>query len=330
MVNADQSGAAYGDRHGSHTHYDLCANTWHALAYLHTTGLPELDQQWRLRGGWRLDFGTHRADAVLHGRAQPHPQRGRSMAMGATLPTSPNVASYSSVQQTVTIPAGAQTAQLRFWYYPISNAAAGGLNRQEAILLNPWAFGETVAVLWRVTENNNAWVSKALDLTPYRGQTLSIYFNARNAGDGKRTSMFLDDVEVLACGGFTTFPETLPAELPPTVPGATAVPLPIYPTGPGFPSGETPGSGIAGVAPQPTVISVAPSTPAPVSVGPSPTPTLIWTDAPRSERKPLLGNFKLSLNPTTLAIMVGLIVLGTVLLIVYLTNRRDRDKGQNG
>ena len=244
------------------------------------------------------------------------------MAMGATLPNSPNVASFSSVQQTVTIPAGAQTAQLRFWYYPISNAKAGGLNRQEAILLNPLAFGETVAVLWQVTENNNSWVAKALDLTPYRGQTLSIYFNARNDGDGTRTSMFLDDVEVLACGGFTTLPAPLPAELPALVPGATVMPILVNPTNPNFPNVQPPGAGSEGIIPQPTVISVAPSTPAPISVGPSPTPTLIWSGPPRSERKPL------SLNRTTLAIMVGLIILGTVLLVVYLRNRRDRDTGQ--
>ena len=238
--------------------------------------------------------------------------------MGATLPNVTPVASYSSVQQTITIPANAQTAQLRFWYYPISNAAAGGLSRQEVILLDPWAYDETVAVLWRVTENTNAWTSRVLDLTPYRGRTVSVYFNARNAGNGTRTSMFLDDVEALACGGYIVA-VPLPAALPGTLPAATGQPLPINPVA------EQPGIALATLAPQATVLTV--TTPRAVEVGSTPIPTIVWEEPPRRERKPLLGNFKLSLNPATLALIIGLIVVGAILLVVYLASRRDKDSG---
>ena len=286
------------------------------------TSLPPNCQNLIFNGGFESSDGWTLGPTALMpyytGAPNPVHSGARSMAMGATLPNVPAVASYSSVQQTITIPANAQTAQLRFWYYPISNAAAGGLSRQEVILLDPWAFDETVAVLWRVTENTNAWTSKVLDLTPYRGRTVSVYFNARNAGNGTRTSMFLDDVEALACGGYLVA-VPLPATLPGALPAATGQPLPIYPVA------EQPGIALATLAPQATVLTV--TTPRAVEVGSTPIPTIVWEEPPRRERKPLLGNFKLSLNPATLALIIGLIVVGAILLVVYLASRRDRDSG---
>jgi len=288
------------------------------------TSLPPNCQNLIFNGGFESSDGWTLGPTALmpYYTGAPNPVHSgvRSMAMGATLPNVPAVASYSSVQQTITIPASAQTAQLRFWYYPISNAAAGGLSRQEAILLDPWAFDETVAVLWRVTENTNAWTSRVLDLTPYRGRTVSVYFNARNAGNGTRTSMFLDDVEALACGGYMVaqpLPATLPGALPGTLPVATGQPLPIYPVA------EQPGIALATIAPQATVLTV--TTPRTIEVGSTPIPTIVWEEPPRRERKPLLGNFKLSLNPATLALIIGLIVVGAILLVVYLASRRDKD-----
>ncbi len=286
------------------------------------TSLPPDCQNLIVNGGFESsDAWTLGPTALMPyytGAPNPVHSGARSMAMGATLPNVTPVASYSSVQQTITIPANAQTAQLRFWYYPISNAAAGGLSRQEVILLDPWAYDETVAVLWRVTENTNAWTSRVLDLTPYRGRTVSVYFNARNAGNGTRTSMFLDDVEALACGGYIVA-VPLPAALPGTLPAATGQPLPINPVA------EQPGIALATLAPQATVLTV--TTPRLVEVGSTPIPTIVWEEPPRRERKPLLGNFKLSLNPATLALIIGLIVVGAILLVVYLASRRDKDSG---
>ena len=101
------------------------------------------------------------------------------------------------------------------------------------------------------------------------------------------------------------------------MPAATAK---IFPT---YPVVEQPGTAVAALAPQATVLSV--TTPPAVKIGSTPIPTIVWEEPPRRERKPLLGNFKLSLNPATLAIIVGLIVLGAVLLVLYLASRRDRN-----
>jgi hypothetical protein len=56
------------------------------------------------------------------------------------------------------------------------------------------------AVLWRVLANEQAWRQVALDLTPYAGQAVAVYFNTYNDGAGGRTAMFLDNVQLLACG----------------------------------------------------------------------------------------------------------------------------------
>ncbi len=141
---------------------------------------------------------------------------------------SQQIRSYSSVRQYVTIPAGTR-ATLQFWTWNWSEPSAGA-DRQEAILL---ASNNTVlAVLWRVLGNEQAWRQVAVDLTPYNGRAVAIYFNTYNDGAGGRTAMFLDNVQLLACGrnrpppGPVTSlppatlgtPEALP-ELPPLVSG---------------------------------------------------------------------------------------------------------------
>ena len=289
------------------------------------TGLPQDCRNLIVNGGFEWSgawtLGPTSLMPYYTGAPNPVHSGARSMAMGITPSNSPNVASYSSAQQTVTIPAFAQTAQLRFWYYPVSNAAAGGLSRQEAILLDPWAFEETIAVLWRVTENTNAWTLNVIDLTPYRGRTVSVYFNARNAGNGTRTSMYLDDVEVLACGGYAPFVDTLPDAF------FEVTPVAIAPLTPIFPLVKAAVSASSTRIPQETVISVG-TRPASVFV-PTTTPTSGWKEPTRSERPSFLSNFKLSLTPAALAAIIFLIVLGAVLVAVYLANRRDQVKDKN-
>jgi hypothetical protein len=92
------------------------------------------------------------------------------------------------------------------------------------------------------------------------------------------------------------------------------------------PTLEAPRGGIAMATPQPTVLSVITLAPASTVIGPSPTPTIVWGDLPRRERTPLLGDFKLSLTPATLAVIAGLIVLGAVLIVVYMASRRGKNK----
>jgi hypothetical protein len=104
------------------------------------------------------------------------------------------------------------------------------------------------------------------------------------------------------------------------VPTGTPVPVAVNPTL------EAPGGGIAMTTPQPTVLSVVTLAPVSTVIGPSPTPTIVWGDLPRRERTPLLGNFKLSLTPATLAVIAGLIILGAVLIVVYMASRRGKNQ----
>jgi hypothetical protein len=110
--------------------------------------------------------------------------------------------SYSSVRQYLALPAGTR-ATLQFSTWTWSEPAAGA-DRQEAILLAP--DNSVQAVLWRVLANEQGWRQVAVDLTPYSGRPIAIYFNVANDGVGGRTAMFLDNVQVLACGWSAPLP----------------------------------------------------------------------------------------------------------------------------
>ena len=277
------------------------------------------DFEWN--GAWLIGDTPLRA---FYAGPPPAPASGsRMMALGAILPGAPtNVPSFSSIQQSVTLPVTAQTAQIRFFYYPISNAAAGGFNRQELILLDPLKYGETIQTLWRVTENANRWVYLEIDLTRYLGRTVTIYFNARNAGDGTRTAMYLDQVQVLTCNGAGIMPldeamgdwkQMAPAEdyFYPTA-GPPPVALPPQTVVP-------PGVSAPAVVNQPTVIRVG-EQPAPLpEVTPIGTPTRIPEpdETPRRELGSALAD--LPANPWLIIIVISVIVLVAVVaaLLVF-------------
>ncbi|NLE76481.1 MAG: hypothetical protein GX605_06985, partial [Chloroflexi bacterium] len=181
-------------------------------------------------------------------------------------------ASWSSVRQTVQIPSNVDSVTLYFWYFPIAEAG-GGQDQQQFVLLDPWN-EEVVAVPWRGQSNAQSWQLQAADLTPYRGRSLSIYFNVVNDGIGGRMGMYLDDVSVLAC---TAAPPTAlaPAALPSTTATTAAAAATDSPS-------ETPGAAAtplsqATTSAGPTVVSVIAQTPttlvqqptAPSTTGPS-------------------------------------------------------------
>jgi len=106
------------------------------------------------------------------------------------------IRSYSSVRQYVTIPAGT-TATLQFWTWTWAQPNAGA-DRQDAILLAP--NNSVLAVLWRTQANEQAWRQVAVNLSAYAGRSVAIYFNVYNDGYGGLTTMFLENVQLLACG----------------------------------------------------------------------------------------------------------------------------------
>ena len=106
--------------------------------------------------------------------------------------------SYSSVYQEVTIPEGAATATLSFWYYPICQDNVK-YDWQEAIIYDPtWGFLDWV--MPKACSNSRTWTQRTFDLAPYKGQTIKVYFNVKNDGVANlKTAMYLDDVSVQVC-----------------------------------------------------------------------------------------------------------------------------------
>jgi hypothetical protein len=135
----------------------------------------------------------------------------------------PDKFSYSSIRQTVSLPYGVQAIRLSFWHYLQSEDVGTERDRQEALLLDP-VTSIPLSILWRVTRDDRAWLQETLDLTPFQGQIVVLYFNVRNDGDGRRSAMYLDDVSLLACYAPTPPSFSAAPTLPPEgTPEAVAV-----------------------------------------------------------------------------------------------------------
>ncbi|MDE0141669.1 MAG: hypothetical protein OXI80_00550 [Caldilineaceae bacterium] len=120
-----------------------------------------------------------------------------------------NLQSYSSVRQLIQLPAGASSASLRWNHLsrsqdPATLSPALASDRQELILLTSTL--ATEAILYRNRAENAAWETMTVDLTPYLDGSYYLYFNVFNDGNGRRTWMFLDDVQLLVCYATATAP----------------------------------------------------------------------------------------------------------------------------
>lgn len=225
----------------------------------------------------------------------------RSMLLGNLPGPQPDVKSYSSVRQLVSIPAGASMAFLRYSHFsqsqePAAATVAGGKHddRQEVILLASNL--QTLEILSRVRRNNAGWAEEHLDLTRLIGREFYIYFNVFNNGNNTRTWMYLDDVILGVCYPPATPTPLLPAAAPvvpalaPAItfgPTLTMSPTPTAsPTGaallePGDKGGAAPAGEAAG--------ALAGETPAALPMGVSPTPTLVAAGATQLTVEPSPG-----------------------------------------
>ncbi|MGH7686900.1 MAG: exo-alpha-sialidase [Candidatus Dormibacteria bacterium] len=97
----------------------------------------------------------------------------------------------SSLTQTITVPSGAST--LSFWYWPSSTDTIT-YDWQEAQIRN--TSGATLASVFKVCSNAQAWTQVTFNMTPYAGQNVQLWFNAHGDGYGDLTYMYLDDVSV--------------------------------------------------------------------------------------------------------------------------------------
>jgi hypothetical protein len=117
-----------------------------------------------------------------------------SMRLGATSAsgsTEPN--GDSSAYQSVTIPANATTATLTFWYSTYTTDTIQ-YDWQEAQIQD--SNGATLLQVFKLAANNTAWTQQTVDLKPYAGRTIKIYFNCHGDGATDPTTLYVDDVSV--------------------------------------------------------------------------------------------------------------------------------------
>jgi len=215
-------------------------------------------------GGFELGSGwTINQSAVAAGRVQDVVHSG-SYAMRLGIVAGGSAESYSSIQQQVDLPGTADSIILSFQVYTVSSAVSGD---EQMLALIDIASGETIAVPWRTLSDGNAWSQEVIDLTPYRGLTVLLYFNVKNDGLDGTTAMYLDQVSIQDCAPPTGTPTITVTSSPTITPTASATSIPPAthtPTATAVPT-DTPTS-----TPNPT--STPSSTPLPPTSTLSPTP----------------------------------------------------------
>jgi PKD repeat protein len=132
-----------------------------------------------------------------------------------------NIESWSSVQQTLAIPADVVSATLRFWVYRISGespytptvAARPPLGiRQDALTQTPEDMQYVIVLneadqpirylLWQ-RANEQRWILYEYDMMVHAGKTIKLRFGSVNDGWDGVTAMYVDDVSLEFCGADT-------------------------------------------------------------------------------------------------------------------------------
>ena len=161
------------------------------------------DEAWYIPVAGRADYST----VYAHGGQ-------RSMRVG--IESGENVYSYSTVQQTVHVPADAQEAVLSFWYYAVSGDTENDL---QYVLVKD----QEGSFEWVLEERSNGQVWTFMEHhlgSRYRGTDISLYFSVLNDGSAGTTVMYVDDVSLLICGAQPT-----PSSTPGTFPAALFLPV---------------------------------------------------------------------------------------------------------
>ncbi len=103
-----------------------------------------------------------------------------------------DVYSYSSIWQTVAIPAGVRRATLTYWVYPVSQDTFPQ-DLQLVLVLNEQF--RVVSYADRSLSDARQWIQRSYDMTPFAGRTVIVYFGVFNRGQtGKPSAMYVDDV----------------------------------------------------------------------------------------------------------------------------------------
>lgn len=142
-----------------------------------------------INSAWSFGFTARPAGYV----PTPVHAGARALRLGI-LPGTANATSYSSARQVVVVPFNAATVTLRYW-----ERAGGGdaSDYREVLILN--AAGRVNMLARSFGSGNDEWQLRTFDVSAYRGQTVTVYFNTYNAGTGSTAWDYLDDVSLLAC-----------------------------------------------------------------------------------------------------------------------------------
>ena len=191
-----------------------------------------------------------------------HHEGYRAMLLGHAPEAGADWKSYSSIRQLVMLPSNTITVQLRWWHLyqtqePPNENPSNVSDRQEVILLSPGQ--KVLSIVKRVLRNETSWTQDVVDLTPYRGKSLYLYFNVFNDGNSVRTWAYVDEVQL--CVNYSPAPALPPSPTPLPLPTASFTSLPT----------ETP-----------TNLPTATETPIPTTVA------IINTDTPAAQAAPAL------------------------------------------
>lgn len=109
-------------------------------------------------------------------------------------PDFPGEAAFSSIAQTIQLPAGGSLT-LRFWAYPIAEEVGGS----DYHYVTVWDAAGNVHTLSNQTSDARAWELRTFDLSDYAGQTIKLFIGVRNDWDNATAALYVDDVQIEQC-----------------------------------------------------------------------------------------------------------------------------------
>jgi hypothetical protein len=162
--------------------------------------------------GWQINLNAFPASYVTTVARSGS----RSMRIGIVNPWD-NRFSYSSIQQTLTIPQTARNTTLRFWLWPTTTGRTADKLQPPALVPTELSGGTlapladdvqmvllfdqagTQHVLLFQRQNFGGWAPYEMNLDRFAGQRVTLYFGVFNNGTGGITGMYLDDVSLVFC-----------------------------------------------------------------------------------------------------------------------------------
>ncbi len=108
-------------------------------------------------------------------------------------PGEPGEAGYASISLGVTLPAGGSAIRLSY-----ERLVAGAGDAGDWHYVSVRAGNVTHTLLLLPGDTTDTWTHTELDLSAYRGQTITLYLGVYNDGDGALTRVGLDDVTIAA------------------------------------------------------------------------------------------------------------------------------------